>query len=163
MLGASPASVNSALQRARGTMDSRVSPGRDRLSLPLSAPHAQLVTRFAEAFERDDIDAVVAVLTEDVVVSMPPEPEWHQGRAAVDRFLRRRHRRRGPRRWRFVPTAANAQPAWGFYLQDGEGWRRSGVFVVGVRADGIESITRFYGDGLLDRLGLPPRLEATAG
>ncbi len=160
MLGVSPASVTSALQRARGTMGSRVPPGRDRLTLPLSTPHAQLVNRFADAFERDDIDAVVAMLTDDAVVSMPPEPEWHQGRAAVDRFLRERHLRRRPRRWRLVPTAANAQPAWGFYLQEGEGWRCGGVFVVGVRTDGIESITRFRGDGLLDRLGLPPRLEA---
>jgi RNA polymerase sigma-70 factor (TIGR02960 family) len=157
MLGASPASVNSALQRARGTMDRRVPPGRDRLSLPLSAPHADLVTRFADAFERDDIDAVVAMLTDDAVVSMPPEPEWHQGRVAVEVFLR--DRRRGRRRRRFYPTAANAQPAWGYYLHDGDGWRRAGVFVIGARADGIESVTRFAGDGLLDRLGLPERLS----
>jgi RNA polymerase sigma-70 factor, ECF subfamily len=158
MLGASPASVTSALQRARATMDGRVPPGRDRLSLPLSSRHADLVNRFADAFQRDDIDTVVALLTDDAVVSMPPQPEWHQGRAAVGRFLRERHRRRAPRAWRFVATAANAQPAWGFYLQDGAGWRRAGVFVVGVRADGIESVTRFPESGLLDRFGLAPRL-----
>ncbi|HEY2439298.1 MAG TPA: sigma-70 family RNA polymerase sigma factor [Solirubrobacteraceae bacterium] len=158
MLGASPASVNSALQRARATMDSRVPPGRDRLSLPLSAEHGDLVTRFADAFERDDVDAVVALLTEDAVVSMPPQPEWHQGHADVGRFLRDRHRRRGPRAWRFLATAANAQPAFGYYLRDEDGWERAGVFVVGVRADGIESITRFHDGGLLDRFELPPRL-----
>jgi RNA polymerase sigma-70 factor, ECF subfamily len=158
MLGVSPAAANSALQRARGTMDRRVPPGRDRLSLPLSAPHADLVTRFADAFERDDIDTVVAMLTHDAVVSMPPQPEWHQGRGAVEAFLRARHLSRLPRRWRFVPTAANAQPAWVFYLQDGDGWQRAGILVVGVRADGIESITRFLDGGLLDRFGLPPRL-----
>ncbi|HWE12736.1 MAG TPA: sigma-70 family RNA polymerase sigma factor [Solirubrobacteraceae bacterium] len=157
MLGTSPASVNSALQRARAAMDSRVPPGRDRLSLPLTASGNDLVTRFADAFERDDIDAVVALLTEDAVVSMPPEPEWHQGRADIGRFLRDRHLRRKPRAWRFYATAANAQPAYAYYLQDGTGWERAGVFVVGVRADGIESITRFHDGGLLDRFGLPPR------
>ena len=159
MLGASAASVTSALQRARATMDRRVPPGRDRLSLPLSSAHSDLVTRFAEAFERDDIDTVVALLTDDAVVSMPPEPEWHEGRAAVAEFLYDRHLRRLPRRWRFVPTAANAQPSFGFYIEGDDGWRRAGVFVVGVTAGGIESITRFYGDGLLDRFGLPPRLD----
>jgi RNA polymerase sigma-70 factor (TIGR02960 family) len=158
MLGASPASVNSALQRARSTMDQRVPPGRDRLSLPLSGAQADMVARFADAFEGDDLDALVAMLTDDAVVSMPPEPEWHQGRAAVEAFLRDRAHRRQPLRWRFYPTAANAQPAWGFYLQDGEGWRRAGVLVAGVRADGIESITRFAGSDLLDRFELPPRL-----
>jgi RNA polymerase sigma-70 factor (TIGR02960 family) len=158
MLGATPASVNSALQRARGTMDRRVPPGRDRLSTPLSPAQDDLVTRFADAFERDDIAAVVALLTEDAVVSMPPEPEWHQGRAAIDRFLRNRHLRRLPLRWRFVPTGANAQPAWGYYLEDGDGWRRAGMFVAGVRADGIESVTRFGERGLLDRFGLPAGL-----
>ncbi len=158
MLGTSSASVNSALQRGRATMDRRVPLGRDRLSLPLSASHADLVTRFADAFERDDIDAVVALLTEDAVVSMPPEPEWHQGRAAVDAFLRDRLRVRRPQRWRFVATAANAQPAWGYYLEDADGWRRAGVFIIGTRADGIESVTRFSGDRLLDRFGLPERL-----
>jgi RNA polymerase sigma-70 factor (TIGR02960 family) len=158
MLGASPASVNSALQRARATMDSRVPPGRDRLSLPLSAEHGDLVTRFADAFERDDVDAVVALLTEDAVVSMPPQPEWHQGRADVGRFLRDRHLRRKPRAWRFLATAANAQPAFAYYLQDEDGWERAGVFVVGVRPDGIESITRFHDGGVLDRFRVPPRL-----
>ncbi len=158
MIGASTASVTSALQRARAAMDRRVPPGRERLSLPLSADHADLVSRFADAFERDDIDTVVALLTDDAVVSMPPEPEWHQGRAAVEAFLRTRHLQRRPREWRFVPTAANAQPAFAYYLQDGTGWRRGGVFLVGVSADGIESITRFHGDRLLDRLGLAPRI-----
>ena len=107
--------------------------------------------------ERDDIDAVVALLTEDAVVSMPPEPEWHQGRDAVEHFLRDRHGRRKARAWRFVPLAANLQPAYAFYLEtDGE-WVRSGMFVLGVRPDGIESITRFHDDGLLDRFGAPRR------
>jgi RNA polymerase sigma-70 factor (TIGR02960 family) len=160
MLGSSPASVNSALQRARTTLEQRLPSRRERLSaVPRSPTDRDLVSRFADAFERDDIDTVVALLTEDAVVSMPPEPEWHQGRAAVEQFLRARQLARG-REWRFVATAANLQPALAYYLSDDAdgGWVRSGIFVVGVRADGIESITRFHDDGLLDRFGLPERL-----
>ena len=157
MLGASPASVNSALQRARATLESRVPAARDRLAMPLTGAERELVGRFVDAFERDDIDEVVALLTDDAVVSMPPEPEWHRGREAVGAFLRERHGIRG-RPWRFVATNANGQPALAYYIYDGEGWARSGLLVVGVRADGIASITRFKDEGLLDRFDLPERL-----
>src|SRR5262249_20176371 len=92
MLGTTAASVNSALQRARDTLERRrLSPQREDLSAVRRDPvERDVIARFADAFERDDIDAVVAMLTEDAVVSMPPEPEWHQGRASVESFLRRR-------------------------------------------------------------------------
>lgn len=158
MLGTGVASVTSALQRARATLDGRLPPRGELLSLPLSTGHSEMVTRFADAFERDDIDDLVTLLTEDAIVSMPPEPEWHQGRAAVERFLRRRLTMRLPRQWRFEPTSANAQPAFAYYFGDGDGWVLAGVFVVGLRADGIASVTRFGGEGLLGRLGVPMRL-----
>jgi RNA polymerase sigma-70 factor (TIGR02960 family) len=158
MLAGSPASVNSALQRARATLERRLPPRHERLALPLSGPERDLVSRFADAFERDDIDGVIALLTEDALVSMPPEPEWHQGRPAIERFLRARHLARGPRGWRFVPTGANRQPAFAYYIQTGETWVRSGLFVIGVRRDGIESITRFHDRGLLSRFDVPDTL-----
>ncbi len=158
MLGSSEASVNSALQRARGTLEKRLAPRHERLAVPRGGDDADLVSRFADAFERDDIDGVIALLTEDAVVSMPPEPEWHQGHDAVERFLRARHLERLPRRWRFYRVAANLQPAYAYYLEaDGE-WLRGGMFVIGVRPDGVESITRFHDGGLLDRFGAPERL-----
>jgi RNA polymerase sigma-70 factor (TIGR02960 family) len=157
MLGSSPASVNSALQRARATLETRVPAARDRLAMPLTGAERELVGRFADAFERDDIDEVVSMLTDDAVVSMPPEPEWHRGREAVGDFLREREAVRG-RPWRFVSTGANGQPAFAYYIQDDDGWVRSGLLVVGVRGDGIASITRFKDDGLLDRFDLPDRL-----
>jgi RNA polymerase sigma-70 factor (TIGR02960 family) len=157
MLATTDASVNSALQRARAALERRLPPRRDRLAVPLTGAERDLVRRFAEAFESDDIDGVVALLTEDVVVSMPPQPEWHQGRAAVREFLYERHlERKGP--WRFLPTGANGQPAYAYYLPDGETWVLSGLFVVGVRSGGISSITRFYPEGLLDRFGVPETL-----
>jgi RNA polymerase sigma-70 factor (ECF subfamily) len=157
MLGSSEASVNSALQRARATLESRVPPGRERLAMPMTGAERELVDRFADAFERDDIDGIVALLTDDAVVSMPPEPEWHQGPDNVAAFLRERHEgRKGP--WRFVAAPANGQPAYAYYLREGDRFVRSGLFVVGVRSDGIASITRFHDDGLLSRFGVPETL-----
>ncbi|HEY4823606.1 MAG TPA: sigma-70 family RNA polymerase sigma factor [Solirubrobacteraceae bacterium] len=156
MLGSSPASVNSALQRARASLESRVPAARDRLAMPLTVADRELVGRFADALQRDDIDEVVAMLTDDAVISMPPEPEWHTGREAIEAFLRARKAARGGP-WRFVATSANGQPAFAYYLTDAEGWARSGLLVVGVRADGITSVTRFH-EGLLDRFDLPERL-----
>jgi RNA polymerase sigma-70 factor (TIGR02960 family) len=159
MLGTSEASVNSALQRARGTLDKRLAPRQDRLAIPRTGDEADLVTRFADALERDDIEGVVALLTADAVVSMPPQPEWHCGRDAVERFLRERIPRRISRTWRLVPVTANLQPAYAYYLHiDGE-WVRSGMFVIGVGSDGVESITRFHDHGgLVGRFGAPERL-----
>ncbi|MGZ4169424.1 MAG: sigma-70 family RNA polymerase sigma factor [Solirubrobacteraceae bacterium] len=158
MLGSSEASVNSALQRARATLDRRLPPRQERLAVPQGGEDADLIARFAEAFERDDIDAVVALLTADAVVSMPPEPEWHQGHDEIERFLRRRQLQRNSRPWRFVAISANLQPAFAYYLEQDGAWVRSGMFVVSVRPDGIESITRFADNGLLDRFGAPERL-----
>jgi RNA polymerase sigma-70 factor (TIGR02960 family) len=157
MLGGSPASVTSALQRARASLESRAPVRRDRLAVPTAGPDSDLVGRFAAAFERDDIDGVVALMTEDALVSMPPEPQWHQGREAVRRFLLGRHLdRQGP--WRFVATGANGQPAYAYYVQDGEGFRCGGVFVVGLRDGRVASITRFRNNGLAARFGVPERL-----
>jgi RNA polymerase sigma-70 factor, ECF subfamily len=155
MLATTPASVNSALQRARSALEARVPIRRERLSLPES--DRELVVRFAEAFERDDIDSVVALLTEDAVVSMPPQPEWHAGRAAIEAFLRARNAVRGGP-WRFVATGANGQPAYAYYLLVGGRWERSGLFVMSVRDDGVESVTRFYDGGLLSRFDVPETL-----
>jgi RNA polymerase sigma-70 factor (TIGR02960 family) len=160
MLGASEASVNSALQRARATLERRLPPRPEGLAVPRGGEEADLVARFAEAFERDDVDGVVALLTDDAIVSMPPQPEWHQGREAVAGFLHRRMVERAgmASSWRFVAFGANLQPALAYYLERDGGWVRSGAFVIGVRPDGIASITRFHDDGLLDRFGVPARL-----
>ncbi len=157
MLGSSAASVNSALQRARSVLESRLPPGRDRLAMPLTGAEREFVDRFADAFQRDDIDGVVALLTDDAFVSMPPEPEWHRGRDAIAAFFRARRALRGTA-WRFVEFGANGQPAFAYYLRDGDQWVRSGMLVLGVRPDGISYVTRFPDADWLDRFGPPPRL-----
>ncbi len=159
MLGTSEASVNSALQRARGTLERRLPPRRERLAVPRGGGDADMLSRFIDAFEHDDIDGVVALLTEDAVVSMPPEPEWHQGHEHIRRFLHARHvaRKRGP--WRFYPVGANLQPAYAYYLEHDGAWVLSGMFVIGVGPDGIESITRFHAEGVSEHFGAPERLS----
>ena len=159
MLGSSTASVNSALQRARSVLESRLPPARDRLAMPLTGAERELVERFADALQRDDIDAVVALLTDDAYVSMPPEPEWHRGAADISEFLRHRTQLRG-KPWRFVAIGANGQPAIAYYLPDGAEWVRSGMLVFGVRPDGISYITRFENNATLTLFGAPERIPA---
>jgi RNA polymerase sigma-70 factor (TIGR02960 family) len=159
MLGSSVASVNSALQRARAVLETRLPPARDRLAMPLTGAEREFVDRFADAFQRDDIDGVVALLTDDAFVAMPPNPFWCAGGDAIGQFLRERIAIRGVP-WRFVPIGANLQPAFAYYfLQDGE-WVRHGMFVVGVRPDGIASVIRFGERRLLASLGVPQRIPA---
>src|SRR6202035_4067110 len=91
ILDASQASVNSALLRARATLETRLGPDRrDRAPLPSSRHERELVGRFANAFEEGDIERVVELLTDDAWLTMPPEPFEYQGRAAIAAFLRDR-------------------------------------------------------------------------
>ena len=159
MLGSSTASVTSALQRARAVLESRLPPARDRLAMPLTGAERELVDRFADALQHDDIDGVVALLTDDAFVAMPPNPFWCAGGEAIGRFLRERREIRGVP-WRFVPVGANGQPGFAYYFRRGDEWVMDGMLVVGVRPDGISSVIRFGGQRLLDSLGLPQRIPA---
>jgi RNA polymerase sigma-70 factor (TIGR02960 family) len=160
MLDTSEASVTSLLQRARAALDARVPLDRARAPVPRSARERELVTRFAEAFERDDVEGVVALLTDDAWVTMPPEPWEYQGAEAIERFLRDRIVGRAGRRVRLVPTRANGQPAFGHYLEDPHApvGRFAGVLVLTLEGDRIAAITRFADSGILGRFGLPRTL-----
>jgi hypothetical protein len=79
---------------------------------PQSTREREIVQRFADAFENDDIDAVVALLTDDAKLTMPPEPVEYQGREAIAAFLRDRCSKRVGRGFQLVHTWANMQPAW---------------------------------------------------
>ena len=99
MLESSEASVNSALQRARTTMESRLpGPDRARAPLPRSARERDIAARFATAFAANDIDGVVALLTDDAWFTMPPLTLEYQGHEAIAAFLRDIIAWRGPRR-----------------------------------------------------------------
>jgi ketosteroid isomerase-like protein len=97
----------------RFALDNRLpSVGRERAPLPNSRSERALVVRFAEAVEGGDVEAVVALLTDDAWLRMPPLPYEYQGAVAIRRFLHDRETRRGAP-WRLVATRANGQPAFG--------------------------------------------------
>jgi RNA polymerase sigma-70 factor (TIGR02960 family) len=158
MLGTTPASVNSALLRARGGF--RPAEGRDLVPLPRSAEERSLVDRFVEAFESADIDEVVSLLTDDARFAMPPEPFEFHGQADVGEFLRSFFS--WAHQLRLVATRANGQPAFGYYLWDQSmsAFRCNGILVVAMREDKVSSITRFGGAGVVARFELPTVLNA---
>jgi RNA polymerase sigma-70 factor (ECF subfamily) len=161
MLDSSEASVNSALQRARATMESRLpGPDRERAPLPRSARERDLATRFATAFAGNDVDGVVALLTDDAWYTMPPVTLEYQGHSAIAAFLRDITTWRGPRHYRLIPTRANGQPAFGCYLQEAQApvFRAHGIIVLTLEGERISAITRFVDNSNLARFGLPRRL-----
>jgi RNA polymerase sigma-70 factor, ECF subfamily len=114
-------SVKSALQRARRAIDERLPEQSQQAMLrPLSDEGVrELVQRYMDAFERDDIDAVVAMLTDDATIVMPPTPTWYSGREAIAAFYAGKALS-GVQGWRHMPTRANGQPAVGCYSWDRE-------------------------------------------
>jgi len=161
MLDSTEDSVKGALKRARATFEERL-PAADRQRPP--APHSPeeraLVRRFADAYEADDIDALVKLLTGDAWFAMPPVPLQYQGPPAIASFLRSSAASRGPRRFRLVPTRANTQPAFGVYLRDEHApvAHATGLLVLTLQGDQIAAITRFLDTSVLPRFGLPRTL-----
>jgi hypothetical protein len=161
MLDASEASVNSALQRARATMTSALpARDRDRAPLPRSAREREIAQRFATAYAEDDVDGVVALLTDDAWFSMPPANLEYQGPAAIASFLARSAEYRDGRPTRLVPTRANRQPAFGCYVPDeyAQISHLHGILVLTMEGDRISAITRFIDGALAPHFGLPRTL-----
>jgi RNA polymerase sigma-70 factor (TIGR02960 family) len=160
MLGVSEVSVNSALQRARATLAAQQpAAGRDAAPAPRSARERELVGRFADAFEAADTDRLVALLTGDAWLTMPPEPLEYQGHAAITDFYQSRTWW-GSQVARLVPTRANNQPAFGYYLADPHApvAHAHGLFVLTLAGDKICAITRFGDNSLFPHFGLPRTL-----
>ena len=157
ILDTSQAAVNSLLQRARLAIEHRLPGARlDRAPLPNSPHERQVVGRFADALEDGDISAVVALLTEDAWLTMPPYPYEYQGAAAIENFLRVRGARHdGP--LRLVATRANGQPAFGFYFPcpGTEIARAYGLLVLTLAGTRIAELTFFADTGVLPQFGLP--------
>src|SRR5579863_8529153 len=153
MLSVSEASVNSALQRARATME--------RALLARSLKEREVASRFAVAFAGGDVDGVVSLLTDDAWFTMPPVTLEYQGPAAISAFLRSTAAWRGPRRYRLIPTRANGQPAYGFYLQEPSGtvFGGHGMIVLTLEGDRISAITRFVDNDTMRAFGLPQTLD----
>jgi RNA polymerase sigma-70 factor (TIGR02960 family) len=136
MLDTTEASVNSLLSRARRAFESRLpATGPDRAPLPDSKVERDLLSRFAEAVEAGDVDGMVALLTDDAWVRMPPEPYEYQGLEAIREFLRGREIARG--RMRLVPARANGQAAFACSLDA----RPYATCVLTLEGDRISAIT----------------------
>ena len=157
MLGSSVDSVNSALARARVTLERKLSPAGAREPAPEinSFSEEAIVADFIRAYESADLNALVALLTDDVFISMPPIPYEYQGRDAVTRFCASLLR---ARRFDLVPTRANGQPAFGAYLAAQAGIRHgTGLYVLTLTGDRICAMTRFEAT-VLPWFGLPRSL-----
>ena len=158
MLDSSVESVTSALKRARSTVQDRVPPAGEREPPPVPGSPAEqaLVAKFVRAYGSGDIDALVALLTDDVCVSMPPMPFEYQGRDSVGRFYASMICQ--GRTYDFVPTRANGQPAFGAYLRGPDGiLHGTGLVVLTLTGDRICATTRFE-NGVLPWFGLPRSL-----
>jgi RNA polymerase sigma-70 factor, ECF subfamily len=160
MLDTSDASVKGALQRARAAPRARLPAAeRERAPRANSARERELVGRFADAVESGDVDEVVALLTDDARLTMPPQPLEYQGHEAIAAFLRHRAALRGAP-LRVVPARANTQPAFGCYLPDAHAAiaRSYGLIVLTLEGEAITAITWFADTGLFRRFGLPRTL-----
>ena len=160
-LETSEASVNSLLRRARDAFESRLpATGRERAPLPDSKLEREIVGRFADTVEAGDIDAMVALLTDDAWLTMPPLPHAYQGRAAIGAFLRGAEERRGVS-LRLVATSANTQPAFGAYLpgHQNDVARPVALFVLTLERGRISAITWFADTNVFPQFGLPSILR----
>jgi RNA polymerase sigma-70 factor, ECF subfamily len=161
-LESTPTSVNSALQRARKTMEERLPETSQQATLRALGDEGvrEIVERFTSAFERDDVEAIVALLSEDAKFAMPPYSRWYRGREAIaDSWLMPGG---PPPRLRYVSTQANGQPALAAYCLDPE----TGSFlpialdVLTLRGGGlIGEVFAFRTPEVFPRFGLPAELD----
>jgi RNA polymerase sigma-70 factor (TIGR02960 family) len=154
MLDSTVDSVNSALKRARASLERRRPPSADRSPpAPGSPAEDAIVARFVSAYEAADLDAVVALLTDDVFMSMPPMPLEYEGVEVVAQFCAQIL---GPgRRFDLVATRANGQPAFGAYLRGSGGVSHgTGLIVLTLSGDRICAMNRFE-NSVLPWFGLP--------
>jgi RNA polymerase sigma-70 factor (ECF subfamily) len=161
LLDTTVASINSALQRARATLAALPDGGRHR---PLDPVDAELLGRYVEAFERYDMDALVALLHDDAVQSMPPYAMWLQGAAHITAWMLQP----GPsacRGSRLVATSANGCPAFGQYKPDpAGGWTAWAIQVLEISEGRIAELAFFLDPldpvRLFPSFGLPLHLDA---
>jgi RNA polymerase sigma-70 factor (ECF subfamily) len=159
LLETSTASINSALQRARATLEASGAAATDRVP-EMDAEQRDLLARYVEAFEAYDIDLLTAVIREDAIQSMPPFDMWLQGREDIFSWFF------GPgigcKGSRLIPVdAANGAPTFGQYKpsESGEGLEPWAICVVQLAEGGIGELTFFLDtDRLFPLFGLPPRL-----
>jgi RNA polymerase sigma-70 factor (ECF subfamily) len=159
LLGTSVASVNSALQRARSTLDSTVIGDGRTLDATDDAAQADLLARYLDAFERYDMDAFVALLHEDATHNMPPYEMWLRGPDQMTRWML------GPgitcRGSRLLPVRGNGAPGFAIYRPTGPGGKREpfNVHLLDIVDGRVAGVTYFLDVDLFPLFGLPSELE----
>ena len=146
MLDTTVASVNSALQRARKAVEERVPEQSQQETLRALGDEElrELVRTYADAWERNDVETVVAMLTEDAAISMPPLASWFGPRDEMARFLEL-FPMSGMWRWKALPTTANGQPALAFYVWEDEpgAYLPFALNVLTLRGDKVADVVAF--------------------
>jgi RNA polymerase sigma-70 factor, ECF subfamily len=158
-----PDAVDSTLRRARKTIADRL-PGPSQQATLRSVEDAQLrgiVNRFVAAWESSNVDAVVALLADDVRLAMPPLPSWFSGRDAVATFLRGWPLSAGSR-WRLVPLRVNGQLAFGGYTwnEPSHMYLPNCLNVLTLHGSEIQEMTAFLGSDAFRQTGLPDQLPS---
>jgi RNA polymerase sigma-70 factor (ECF subfamily) len=161
-LETTPASVYSALQRAHKTVDERL-PEQSQQAALRSLGDVELrdvVDSYVDAWERGDVGAVVAMLTENALIAMPPMATWFRGRDAVAAFLRG-WPMADALRWRLVPVRANGQLAFAHYTWDEANgtFKAHSVNVLTLRGAQVDEITAFLDPAAFPRFGLADEIR----
>jgi RNA polymerase sigma-70 factor (TIGR02960 family) len=157
LLDTSVAAANSAVQRARATMQEHLPARRSEWSAGESSPEERaLLERFIEAHERGDVALAVSIAGEDLRITMPPNPFFYEGLASIAPLLDGAMR---DGEWRLVPTRANRMPTAASYLRlPGDSEFRAFKFDVLRIEDGLIVEITTFGAGLFPAFGLPPTL-----
>jgi RNA polymerase sigma-70 factor (ECF subfamily) len=162
LLDTTRAAVNSALQRARATLERRRAEGRLELgrTAPAGGVAAELVGRFVEAWEAVDIPRLVALLRDDAVMTMPPAPLLYRGSRVIGDFFATVPLEGALDRTRLLATRANGQPAVAVYFPDESGGHRAyGLMVLVLDDDRIGEIVGFADPSIFPAFGLPTELN----
>jgi RNA polymerase sigma-70 factor (ECF subfamily) len=161
MLETTPTSVNSSLQRAHKAVDERLPARSQQATLAALGDDevAELARRYIDAWQRSDLDALIELLVDDAVFSMPPLSEWYVGVTAIAEFLRARPMA-PPNRWHLVQTEANGQLAFGNYRWDEERQElfQHGLTLLTLRGDKIAEVITYLYPLPFAQFGLPEKL-----
>lgn len=153
-LALSLGSVNSALHRARKSV---AMPAR----APVVEPPDEVLRAYVRSWERHDVDALVALMRDDVVLAMPPHAAWFRGVATIGDFFRgARFGSLWDRGFRLVPTRANGQGALAFYVGDDDGYRRHSLQTIGFVDGRLAEAVQFIGADYLRGFDVPERIPA---
>jgi RNA polymerase sigma-70 factor (ECF subfamily) len=157
LLETSVAAVNSALQRARSTLERHYPTASFRDQQPVDADRRDLLERYVRAWEGSDLDGFVALLRDDALVTMPPYREWYRGRAAIRTFFTWVWASTGGGPYLLVPIGANGQSGYAQYdaSPDRREWRAHAIQLLTWRDNAIATLTVFRDTRMFAAFGQP--------